>query len=178
MMSPRLRLLALVGAAAALWFARDALLPTGVAEADGSRPRTALRGAAPRAVTLASGEICTVPSVLPERGRFDAAFAKNPFALPQVAAKALPPAPVVAAFVGPPLPPPPPQLPYRYLGALNEKGQVASVFLMLGDKLIIAKAGDTIDGGYRLEGIAPRELTFLNLQQNLTVRMPVDGESL
>ena len=59
---------------------------------------------------------------------------------------------------------------------MREKDQTASVFLTHEDRLIQARAGDTLDGGYRLLSIALRELTFLNLQQNLTVRMPVDGE--
>ena len=58
----------------------------------------------------------------------------------------------------------------------TKKGQPASVYLSLGDKLIQARAGDTLEGGYRLDKIAPRELTFVNLQQNVTVLMPVDGE--
>ena len=67
-------------------------------------------------------------------------------------------------------------MPYRFFGALLEKGQPASVFLGLGEKLIQARVGDTLDGGYRLESIAPRELTFKHLQMNVTVRMAVDGD--
>ncbi len=174
-MNKRARLVTLIAAAAALWFARNALMAPGPTTADTPRLRAALRvGGA--VVT----ELCSTPGALPARGRFGTAFGKNPFDASRPVAKA--PVRPVLVLAGPPLPPPPPppapppHLPYRYLGGLNENGQAASVYLGLGDKLIQAKAGDTLEGGYRLESIAARELTFLNLQHNLTLRLRVDGE--
>jgi hypothetical protein len=51
------------------------------------------------------------------------------------------------------------------------------VFLAVGDKLIHARAGELLEGGYRLESISAKELVFVQLQQNLTLRMSVDGET-
>lgn len=185
-MKPRTRLIALLGLAVALWWARSLLLPAGGSgggnETVGGRPRVA--GLATRTSPLASlptaADVCTTAAALPLRELLDAGSHADPFTPPQVVVVQA--APVVQAFVGPPPPPPPrpppppPRLPYRLLGVLNEKGQPGVVYLALGDKLIQAQAGDTLEGGYRLENVGPRELIFLNLQQNLTVRMAVDGE--
>ncbi len=188
-MKPRTRLIALLGLAVALWWARSLLLPSegsnsnNSAETVGGRPRVA--GLATRTSPLASlptaAEVCTTAAALPLRELLDAGSHADPFTPPPVVV-AVQAAPVVQGFVGPPPPPPPrpppppPRLPYRLLGVLNEKGQPGVVYLGLGDKLIQAQAGDTLEGGYRLENVGPRELIFLNLQQNLTVRMAVDGE--
>jgi Tfp pilus assembly protein PilN len=64
------------------------------------------------------------------------------------------------------------------MGMLNESGAPSSVFLSLGGVLITASPGDTLEGGYRLEKIAPRELTFMQLQQNQIVRLAIEGEPL
>jgi hypothetical protein len=178
-----MRLAALIAAAAGLWFARDALLPAGPGAADSARAVVPARSAPAQALTPTDADVCTVPATMPERGLFAAAFDQDPFTGPRPpAAPAARPAPPVPAFIGPPAPPPPappappPRAPYRFFGTLLEKGQPASVFLGLGEKLIQARVGDTLEGGYRLDGIAPRELTFMHLQMNVTVRMAVDGD--
>jgi hypothetical protein len=181
-MKPSYRMPALLAVAAALWFARGLIVHEPVEQATAARP-AAPRTAA-RSLPAALGEVCTTPAALPVREALAVRLANDPFVL--VAPPAPKPVRVAVAverpFVGPPLPPPPPPpakappLPYRFMGALNEKGQPASVFLGFGDTLIFAKVGDTLEGGFRLEGIKPRELTFLHIQTNLTVRLPVDGE--
>jgi hypothetical protein len=181
-MKPSYRLPALLAVAAGLWFARGLIVHEPADQATASTPaapRTVARG-----LPAALAEVCTTPAALPTREAMDDSLAHDPFVL--MASPAPKPVRVAVAaerpFVGPPLPPPPPPppnappLPYRFMGALNEKGQAASVFLGFGDTLIFAKVGDTLDGGFRLEGIKPRELTFLHIQTNLTVRLPVDGE--
>jgi hypothetical protein len=70
------------------------------------------------------------------------------------------------------------QLPYKFLGMYAEKTGSPSVFLAVGERLIVAKAGDTVEGGFRLQTVSPRELTFVHVQQNVTLRMSVDGGSL
>ncbi len=170
------RMLGLLGAALTLWFLRAEFLPASNADAARQRPS----GPKPSARAAADGDVCTVPAQLPERSAFAAFSKEDPFLGPRPPAAAAP-APV-PEFAGPPLrppppaPAPPPRLPYKLVGVMREKDQTASVFLTHEDRLIQARAGDTLDGGYRLLSIAMRELTFLNLQQNLTVRMPVDGE--
>jgi hypothetical protein len=184
-------LLALAAVALALWWARGLLLPAAVAEADTARGRNsaarppAARAVAANALALIAAEVCSTPEALPSRGRFGGVAHEDPFTGPRpvllAAATPRPPKP----FVGPPLPPPPPppappppppKLPYRFMGVLREANQPTSVFLALGEKLLFAHVGETLEGGFRLETIGARELTFVHLQQNVTVRMPVDGE--
>jgi hypothetical protein len=182
-MKPRTRLLILVAAAVALWFARGAFVPADVSEATasrgGGRPARPVAAAA-RPFDPATAEVCSVPAAMPARDKLDGTLANDPFTSWQPPAPKAPPA-VVAVVApppppGPPPPPPLPALPYRYLGALDEKGAPSAVFLVLGTTLLTAKAGDTLEGGFRLDSISPRELTFMHLQQKQTVRLRVEGE--
>lgn len=88
-----------------------------------------------------------------------------------------PPPPVVAPPPpAPPPPPPPPVLPYRFVGLLDDKGAVKPrVFLSLGDKLLIVSAGDALEGGFRLDAITAQELVFTHVQNNVTLRLDVQG---
>jgi hypothetical protein len=182
-MTPRKRLLVLVSLAAALWFGRDFLLKsTGSRDKPGTRATTVKSSAARVAAAAIDASVCTVPSLVLQRDLFVAAADGDPFSPTQreVAPPPPPPPPpppVAVVAPPPPAPPPAPQLPYRYYGTVKEKGLPASVFLSLGNALILAKAGDVLEGGYRLESIAPRELVFVHTQQKLTLRLSVDGES-
>ena len=68
-------------------------------------------------------------------------------------------------------------MPYRFVGLLQEKGTASSVFLALGPALITARPGDTLDGGFRLDALTTRELTFTHLATQKTVRMAIEGET-
>ena len=64
----------------------------------------------------------------------------------------------------PPPPPPPlaPPLPFVYMGRLVEDGGT-TVFLTRLDRLYIVRAGDTLDGLYRVEAITARSMTVTYL---------------
>jgi len=69
----------------------------------------------------------------------------------------------------PPPPPPPPQappLPFAYMGKLIEDGRIV-VFLTQGDRNLIVRLGDTIDGTYRVDAVTEQHLslTYLPLKQ-------------
>jgi hypothetical protein len=179
--TPRLRLLLLVAAVAAIWWARQWGNDDLVAGARGPRGKSV---AAPPA------DLCTTPAVLPERSKLVARGTRDPFTGENTAAVAAaprarvtPPAPVVTVAALPPPPPPPPQappaprVPYRFVGLLQEKGTASSVFLGLGPALIAARRGDTLDGGFRLDEMTTRELTFTHLATQKTVRMAIEGET-
>ena len=72
----------------------------------------------------------------------------------------------------PPPPPAPPPLPFIYMGKLLE-GDRLTVFLTKQDRNFAVKAGDTLDGAYRVESVNARQVTFtylpLNMQQTLTL---------
>lgn len=84
-----------------------------------------------------------------------------------------PPAPAAApASATPAAPPPPaappapsaPPLPFKYFGRYT--ADVPLVVLTAGERMIVAKAGDTIDGTWRIDRIGPAliEFTYLPLQ--------------
>jgi hypothetical protein len=75
-----------------------------------------------------------------------------------------PPPPPVAR--GKPEPPRAPPLPFRFFGRLLDNGTTV-VFLNRQDDVYAVKAGDTIDGIYRVEDISGSEvvLTYLPLKQ-------------
>lgn len=71
-------------------------------------------------------------------------------------------------------PPPPaaPPLPFTYLGKLVEEG-VLTVFLTRQDRNYVIKAGDVIDGTYRVDTINPSTLTLtylpLDIKQSMSL---------
>jgi hypothetical protein len=76
------------------------------------------------------------------------------------------------------LPPPPPQappLPFAYMGKLVEDA-TTTVFLARQDRNYVVRAGDTIDGTYRVERIADDALVVtylpLKIQQTLPFSAP------
>jgi hypothetical protein len=71
------------------------------------------------------------------------------------------------------LPPPPPQappLPFTYLGKMVD-GEKMTVFLARQDRNYIVRAGDTLDGAYRVEAIEEEglALTYLPLGTRQTL---------
>ncbi|MBK7615874.1 MAG: hypothetical protein KA375_12890 [Vitreoscilla sp.] len=180
------RLVLLVLVALGLWFFRDSFTTdtpparkparTGTA----ANPSRALRSAPPE-------DVCTVPTALPQRGVLVAKAKANPFVVPPPP-PVKPPKPVktqpvvvaVAPTVASPAsaPLPPPKLPYTYIGQFVDPGRPTTVFLSSGNALLNANPGDTLDGGFKLESIGPRELVFVHVQRNVTLRMPIEGERL
>ena len=79
-----------------------------------------------------------------------------------------PPPPAAAKLVGPPPPPPPPVAPplhFTYLGKAAENGQW-EVYLANGDKTYVVRDKMVIDGVYRVDAIAPPNLTLTYLPLN------------
>lgn len=70
----------------------------------------------------------------------------------------------------PPPPPAPPPLPFIYMGKLLEDEKL-TVFVSKQDRHFAVKAGDTVDGAYRVESVSARQVIFtylpLNMQQTL-----------
>lgn len=74
-----------------------------------------------------------------------------------------PPAPtaVVAKPAPPPAPTAPP-LPFTYLGRITKDGKVI-VYLLKNQEMILAEAGQTLEGNYRLEGVSETAIDFVYL---------------
>ncbi|MEY4754062.1 MAG: hypothetical protein RJA44_1737 [Pseudomonadota bacterium] len=182
-MSTRQKVLWLVAAGVAGWSGWVLLNPAPqddlvAAPTARSRPAPApTRQTGARTSGPAGADVC-IDTRLPVRAEV-AEAAANPFQkLAPKASKAPPPPPVVVQAPPPPPPPPPPArptLPYRYLGMLAERdGSDPRVFLMMGDKLIMARPGDVLEGGFRLDSIRPRELRFVRPSDNVTLKLSVE----
>jgi hypothetical protein len=185
-----MRLLVLFAVAAGIWVMRDRLSdPVVASDAKGRAKPAGASVPKARAALNLSEELCQTRPAVARRATFIAAVEADPFTeqsarvqVAQVVAKVVV-APVVEVVapppVAPPPPPPPPPLPkvpFRYLGMVNEKGEPAKVFLALGGALLTARAGDSLEGGFRLDSISTRELVFTHLQQQKAVRFGIDGE--
>ena len=143
------------------------------------RPRRAhrhRRDSPPRA-RAGVDDLCVVPAALPQRTPFRGARRRQPVQRTAASAVAARGASSCRRRRWPASRPTPRRpLPYRFYGVYNEPGKPAMVFLGLGGALLHARAGDTLEGGFRLEAIGRRELSFVHLQQNVTLRMPIDGD--
>ena len=86
-------------------------------------------------------------------------------------------------YVPPPPPPPPPPvkpapptappLPYTYLGSYLRDGEALLYFLVKGNRIYTVRAGDELDGTYRIDGVENSQLLLtykpLNVQQSLFI---------
>ncbi|MEY8876493.1 MAG: hypothetical protein AB9M60_08295 [Leptothrix sp. (in: b-proteobacteria)] len=84
-------------------------------------------------------------------------------------------APVQIALLPPAAPAPvpapvAPPFPYPYIGGLTDEGQ-RTAFFSRGERVLALRAGETVDGTYRVDQVSPKQmnLTYLPLQQALTV---------
>lgn len=72
----------------------------------------------------------------------------------------------------PPPPPAPPPLPFKYMGKLLDGGNL-TVFITKQDRNYAVKAGDTIEGAYRVDSVEAQRVLFtylpLNMQQTLVI---------
>lgn len=188
-MTPTVRLWRLLGLAAALaalaaWRMQTAEPDLTSVIAPAERRVAARPAAVPQPANRASR--ADIPVELPLRTAWqDDEAADDPFAARSIArarpVAVLPrpapvPVPVQAEPVAPPPPPPAPTLPYRYLGQIAEPdGKDARVFLLLGEQVLIARAGDTLEGGWRLAAIQPQLLRFERPSDHLPLTLATDG---
>lgn len=160
-------IVALVATLSATWWAAG-LEDDAPEKAGGERaPRKALRvGGAHKA-----------SASVPEAIQFDAARVPIPPTGPDLFAEMSFAPKIEPKKEVPPPPPAPtaPPLPFRYLGALFEDGG-ATVFLGDGQRTHVVRAGDTIDGRYRIDAITPKKVTFvflpLDQRQELVIGKP------
>lgn len=106
-----------------------------------------------------------------------AVTAQEPPACPAAVANLFP----VQSWLPPPPPPPPrkpdppmaPPLPFKYLGQLQEDQGIV-LFLEHGKLALVARAGETLAGNWRIEKITPTQAVFnyqpLDQSQTLTLR--------
>jgi hypothetical protein len=86
-----------------------------------------------------------------------------------------PPKPVPPVEIqGPPAPPPPPPLTFAYLGQLDVQGEPTVYFLAHGERVLLVKIGDTIDGVYRLLAQEGSQLALVYLPLNAKQLLPLN----
>lgn len=180
-MTARQRALWVAAAAVAGWSGWVLLQPA-PAEDLVVRPAARTRLASTRVTSTTRGgpsaeDVC-IDVNLPTRTQLDEQIGANPFLRPApkvVQVKAPPPVVVAPPPPPPPSPPSLPTLPYRYLGMLAERdGSQPQVFLLKGDKLIVAHVGDVLEGGFRLDAVQPRGLRFVRPSDNVTLTLSVE----
>lgn len=117
----------------------------------------------PAAASAAAAELAPASWAPPSRGAW------APVADAQLLAWGPPPPPPPAAAPPPPPPPPPsaPPFPYQLIGRLVD-GQQATALLAGPTKALAVKAGDLVDGQWRVEQIHERGLNLIWLPAKLT----------
>jgi hypothetical protein len=131
-------------------------------------PQSETTGAQSTAVTKANPPHPQRSRQSIEAAQADPFFAPAPKPKPEVR-KAVP---VVAP--APPAPPPSaPPLPFTYFGRLAGPTGATSIFIANGSALLPVKAGDIVDGRYRVEQVSDDEIVFvylpLGLRQTLRI---------
>lgn len=81
------------------------------------------------------------------------------------------PPPSPKAADPPPLPVPPP-LPFRHFGALTGPDGKETVYVAAGDRLLVVRPGEVLDGQYRVDKVSEEEIvfTYLPLEQAQSLR--------
>lgn len=161
---------ALVATLAATWWAASLEDELGLAADEGSTvrdverlPATVRRGRAPQPMPSLDG----------------LSIDRSP--LPDVAADILPPVqlhpPAELAIPSPaPVVPDAPPLPFRFVGALEERGELTA-FLLEGEQLRVVRAHDLIDDRYRVERVTTAFIEFTYLPRRLRQVLTVSGSS-
>jgi hypothetical protein len=88
------------------------------------------------------------------------------------AAPSLPMVAMVANSAAPTPAPVPPPLPYKFVGQMRDGGDTV-VYLSVGDQMVLARAGETLAGGYKVAAITVSHIEFesiaLGIRQALQI---------
>lgn len=86
----------------------------------------------------------------------------------------IPPPALIAPPPAEPTRPATPNLPYRFLGRLQQDGKTVA-FLALGADNLTAAEGETLENTWRLDRIEPRALRFTHLPSQRPVTLEIVG---
>lgn len=96
-----------------------------------------------------------------------------PVAIPKAIAPARPRGPVAPVTMAPAGPPPPPPIDLKFFGTATSGNGARQAFLLHGDDVFLASAGDVVQRRYRVISIAAGSIVIEDLSNNNKQTLPL-----